>query len=106
MDPGLRRDDDVLQPVSPILFFVGYSPPVFGKDQPLMLTIDGPSAWRRADLRSEDYRIDLSSACLDEIRHLADAFRAGPLPTIVRRPALRSSNVSARWRMSRTSRAT
>lgn len=52
----------------------------------MIATIDGPSAWRHADLRSEDYRVDLSPACLDEIRRLADAFRAGPLPTIVRRP--------------------
>jgi hypothetical protein len=51
-----------------------------------MVPIDGPSAWRRADLRDEDYRVDLPPACLDEIRRLADAFRAGPLPTIVRRP--------------------
>jgi hypothetical protein len=49
-------------------------------------TIDSPSAWRRADLRGEDYRVELSPACLDEIRRMADAFRAGPLPTIVRRP--------------------
>jgi hypothetical protein len=48
--------------------------------------IDAPSAWRRADLCSEDYRIGLSPACLDEIRRLGDEFRAAPLPTIVRRP--------------------
>ena len=48
--------------------------------------IDGPSAWRRADLRGEDYRVDLPSACLDEIRELADQFRARLMPTIVRRP--------------------
>lgn len=49
-------------------------------------TIDGPSAWRRPDLRADDYRVDLSAACLDEIRGLADELRAYPLPTIVRRP--------------------
>ena len=52
----------------------------------MIATIDGPSAWRRTDLRREDYRVDLSPACLDEIWRLADAFRADPLPTIVRRP--------------------
>ena len=52
----------------------------------MITTIEGPSAWRRADLRDEDYRVELSPACLDEIRRLADAFRAGPLPSIVRRP--------------------
>jgi alpha-ketoglutarate-dependent taurine dioxygenase len=49
-------------------------------------SINGPSAWRRTDLRSEDYRVDLSAACLDEIHCLAHAFRAGPLPTVVCRP--------------------
>ena len=52
----------------------------------MIATIDGPSAWRRADLRTEDYRVDLSPRCLDEIRRLADEFSAGPLPAIVRRP--------------------
>jgi len=52
----------------------------------LTTAIDGPSAWRRADLRGEDYRVDLPSACLDEIRELADQFRARLMPTIVRRP--------------------
>jgi hypothetical protein len=48
--------------------------------------IDGPSAWRRSDLRTEDYRTRLSAACLDEIRRAADELRAFPLPTIVRLP--------------------
>jgi len=49
-------------------------------------TIEGPSAWRRADLHTEDYRIALSGAALDEIRRAADALRQFPLPTILRRP--------------------
>jgi hypothetical protein len=49
-------------------------------------SIDGPSAWRRGDLRTEDYRIDLSGAALDEIRRAADELREFPLPTILRRP--------------------
>jgi len=49
-------------------------------------SIDGPSAWRRADLRTEDYRVALSGAALDEIRRAADELREFPLPTILRRP--------------------
>jgi hypothetical protein len=49
-------------------------------------SIDGPSAWRRGDLRSEDYRIALSGTALDEIRRAADDLRQFPLPTILRRP--------------------
>src|SRR5271155_2758197 len=49
-------------------------------------TIAGPSAWRSSDIRSEDYRVVLSAACLDEIRHLADEIRAHPLPAILRPP--------------------
>jgi hypothetical protein len=48
--------------------------------------IESPSAWRRADLRPEDYRIALSGICLDEIRRAADEMRQFPLPTIVRSP--------------------
>jgi hypothetical protein len=53
---------------------------------PLTAHIDGPSAWRRADLRPEDYRVVLSPACLDEIRRTADELRRFSLPTVVRRP--------------------
>jgi len=49
-------------------------------------SIDGPSAWRRGDLRTEDYRVTLSGAALDEIRRVADELREFPLPTILRRP--------------------
>ncbi len=49
-------------------------------------SIDGPSAWRRGDLRPEDYQITLSEAALDEIRRAADELREFPLPTILRRP--------------------
>ena len=48
--------------------------------------IQGPGAWRRRDIRSEDYRVELSTACLDEIRHAADEMHRHPLPAIVRRP--------------------
>jgi alpha-ketoglutarate-dependent taurine dioxygenase len=53
----------------------------------LTTTIDAPSAWRRSDLRVEDYRVALSAACLDEIRRAADELRRFPLPTILRQPA-------------------
>ena len=49
-------------------------------------SIDAPSAWRRGDLRTEDYRVALSGAALDEIRRAADELREFPLPTILRRP--------------------
>jgi hypothetical protein len=49
-------------------------------------SIDGPSAWRRGDLRTEDYRVALPGAALDEIRRAADELREFPLPTILRRP--------------------
>ncbi|HEV2098682.1 MAG TPA: TauD/TfdA family dioxygenase [Stellaceae bacterium] len=45
--------------------------------------IEGPSAWVRADIRTEDWRVELSRACLDEIRRVVDDLRAYPLPTIV-----------------------
>ena len=48
--------------------------------------IEGPSAWTRRDLDPRDYRLDLSPACLDEIRRAADEIRAFPLPTILRGP--------------------
>ena len=49
--------------------------------------IEGASAWRRADIRTEDYRVVLDSPCLDEIRRVADEIRNHPLPTILRTPA-------------------
>ena len=49
-------------------------------------SIDGPSAWRRGDLSTEDYRIALPGAALDEIRRAADELREFPLPTVLRRP--------------------
>lgn len=48
--------------------------------------IAGPSAWRRGDIASGDYRVRLSAACLDEIRRLAGEIRAYPLPVVLRRP--------------------
>ncbi len=47
--------------------------------------IEGPSAWRRATIRTEDYRVTLSQAALDEIRRVADEVERYPLPTILRR---------------------
>ena len=46
--------------------------------------IEGASAWKRADIRSEDYRVRLDGPCLDEIRRVVDELRAHPLPTILR----------------------
>jgi len=50
------------------------------------MPIEGPSVWMRRDVRSEEYRIDLSDACLNEIRRAADEIRTYPLPTVVRTP--------------------
>ena len=50
----------------------------------MMQPIDGASVWTRGDVRPEEYRIDLSAACLDEIRRAADEIRAYPLPTVLR----------------------
>ena len=49
--------------------------------------IEGASAWKRADIRDEDYRVVLDGPCLDEIRRVVDEIRAHPLPTILRSPA-------------------
>jgi hypothetical protein len=48
--------------------------------------IAGPSAWVRADLKPEDWRIELDTCCRDEIRRTVDELRAYPLPTIVLEP--------------------
>jgi alpha-ketoglutarate-dependent taurine dioxygenase len=48
--------------------------------------ITGASAWVRSDIRTEDYLIELSADCLDEIRRAAEEIRAFPLPTILRHP--------------------
>jgi alpha-ketoglutarate-dependent taurine dioxygenase len=48
--------------------------------------IEGPSAWRRADLRAEDWRVELDARGRDEIRHAVDDLRAYQLPTIVLDP--------------------
>src|SRR5437763_17147061 len=53
---------------------------------PLTNPIDSPSAWRRQDLRPQDYRVTLPARCLDEIRRAADEIAAYPLPTILRGP--------------------
>ena len=47
---------------------------------------EGPSAWVGRDVRPEDYRVELSAACHDEIRRAVGELRAFPLPTIVLRP--------------------
>jgi alpha-ketoglutarate-dependent taurine dioxygenase len=52
-----------------------------------MEQIEGPSAWVRRSIRPEDYRIELSGECRDEILRAADEMRRYPLPTIVRSPA-------------------
>jgi Taurine catabolism dioxygenase TauD, TfdA family len=48
--------------------------------------IEGASVWTRRDVRAEEYRVELSGACLDEIRRAAEEIRAFPLPTILRTP--------------------
>ncbi|HTV45808.1 MAG TPA: TauD/TfdA family dioxygenase [Stellaceae bacterium] len=48
--------------------------------------VEGPSAWLRRDVRTEDWRVVLDAAAIDEIRHIADELRRYPLPTIVLEP--------------------
>jgi alpha-ketoglutarate-dependent taurine dioxygenase len=48
--------------------------------------IEGPSAWVGLDVRPEDYRVELSAACHDEIRRVVAEIRTYPLPTIVLHP--------------------
>jgi alpha-ketoglutarate-dependent taurine dioxygenase len=48
--------------------------------------IEGPSAWVGRTVRPEEYRVELSAACHDEIRRAVDELRASPLPTIVLSP--------------------
>jgi alpha-ketoglutarate-dependent taurine dioxygenase len=50
------------------------------------MRVEGPSVWTRCDLWPEEYRVELSTACLDEIRRAADEIREFPLPTILRTP--------------------
>jgi hypothetical protein len=67
--------------------------------------IEGPSAWVRADLKPEDWRVELDTRCCDEIRAVVDDLRAYPLPTIVldpgiarfRRAARRSRGYGRSW---------
>jgi hypothetical protein len=53
---------------------------------PISVPIEGPSAWLRHEIRREEYLVELSADCLDEIRRAGDEIRAFPLPTILRRP--------------------
>lgn len=50
------------------------------------LPVEGPSAWMRRDVRGEDYLVELSTTCLDELRRAIEEIRAFPLPTILRHP--------------------
>ena len=48
--------------------------------------IDGPSVWTRRDVRAEDYLLELSPLCFDEIRRAVDEIGTFPLPAILRGP--------------------
>jgi alpha-ketoglutarate-dependent taurine dioxygenase len=48
--------------------------------------IAGPSAWVRADIHPEDWRVEFDGRCIDEIRHAVDELRTYPLPTVVLLP--------------------
>jgi hypothetical protein len=50
------------------------------------MAIDGTSVWTRGDVCPEEYRVELSVPCLDEIRRTIDEVRAFPLPAILRGP--------------------
>ena len=51
-----------------------------------MTPIQGASAWRGRDIRPEDYLVELTATCREEICRAVDEIRAYPLPTIVLRP--------------------
>jgi Taurine catabolism dioxygenase TauD, TfdA family len=48
--------------------------------------IGGTSVWARCNVRPEEYRVELSAICLEEIGRAVDEIRAFPLPTILRGP--------------------
>jgi len=48
-----------------------------------MKPIDAASAWVGRNVQPDDYRVELSPACHEEIRRTVDEIRAFPLPTIV-----------------------
>ena len=48
--------------------------------------IEGPGVWMGRDVQPEEYRIDFSAVCLDEIRRAVDEIRKFPLPAILRGP--------------------
>ena len=48
--------------------------------------IDGPSVWARQDIHAEDYLLELSALCVDEIRRAVDEIGTFPLPAILRGP--------------------
>jgi alpha-ketoglutarate-dependent taurine dioxygenase len=57
-----------------------------GEVTQLTVLTDGQGAWTKRDIRPEEYLIELSAACLDEIRRAVDEVRAFPSPTILRAP--------------------
>jgi hypothetical protein len=52
----------------------------------MMQLIDGASVWTGGEIRPEEYVVDLSGTCLEEIRRAADEIRDYPLPAILRTP--------------------
>ena len=51
-----------------------------------MTPTQGASVWRGCDLRPEDYLVELTATCREEICRAVDEIRAYPLPTIVLHP--------------------
>ena len=51
-----------------------------------MTPIQGASAWRGCDIRPDQYLVELTATCGEEICRAVDEIRAYPLPTIVLRP--------------------
>jgi hypothetical protein len=48
--------------------------------------IEGPVAWKRADLRTEDWLLHLPQPALDEISRVVDTLRRQAVPTLALRP--------------------
>ncbi len=55
---------------------------------PPMITdiVDGPRAWTRETIRETDWKIPISSACLDELGQIVERLRYHPLPTLLLSP--------------------
>jgi alpha-ketoglutarate-dependent taurine dioxygenase len=55
--------------------------------EPINEVLQGPLAWSAADLKESDWKHELSSQCLDEIKSVLGHLERHPLPTILLSPS-------------------